>query len=161
MKKKFYLFTKIYSHLLRSFFLHYLNVTMNQSTFSSVTKCDNGEAQILARSQRMSFQCFWRGKANFPSKNPSLKSCINEIHSNAWHLTMLIISSRLTRNSLFQCPKEITHMNCNPFSTWYFHKTWGFVLSVWLLWRHFNFIWHDFLKWMKWAQKQLAADCLF
>lgn len=45
-------------------FFTYLKVMMNQSTFSSVTRCDNGEAQILTRGWRRSFQCSQRGKAN-------------------------------------------------------------------------------------------------
>lgn len=81
----------------------------------------------------------------FPSKNASLRSCINEVQSNAWHLTMLIISSWLAKSS-FSSVLEITHLKCNPFPTCYFHKAQGFVLPVWRLRRHLNLVWHDTLK---------------
>lgn len=106
------------------------------------------------------FSTFGEERLIFPSKDASFRSCIDVVGSNAWHLTMLIISSSLAKSS-FSRVLEVTHVNCNPFPTCYFHKTRSFVLPVWLLWRHFNFIWHDLLKWERCALEQLAADCLF
>lgn len=79
-------------------FFTYLNVTMNQKVLSLLLP--DVIMEKLSSSPEAGgclFSALWEERLIFPSKNPSPRSRINEVLSNAWHFTMLIISSWLAR----------------------------------------------------------------